>query len=44
MASLLWRSHPGPVQSTDAAALKLLVHYTYISKADYVVREFHWQC
>ena len=44
MASLLWPFHPGPVQNTDAAALKLLVHCTYISMTHYVLRGFHWQC
>ena len=39
IASLLWPSHPGPVQSTDAAALKLLVHYTYIIMTDYYMAE-----
>ena len=43
MASLLWPFHPGPVQNTDAAALKLLVHCTYISMTDYVLRGFPWQ-
>lgn len=44
MASLLWPSHTGPVQSADAAALWLLVHDTYISMTDYVLKEYHWQC